>query len=62
MPSKYHQQFIEKQPTPSPNIKKASDVLLIPGDDSMGQHISPINKSGPKDVFSLWRKEDKFKY
>ena len=30
---------------------KASDILLIPGDDYMVQHIRPINKSGPQEIF-----------
>ena len=28
----------------------------------MVQYISPVNKSGPQDIFSLWIKEDGFKY
>ena len=43
-PSKDHQKVIDKQHDPSPNVTKASDILLIPGDDDMVQHINPINK------------------
>ena len=53
MPSKYHQKVIEKLPDPSPNVTKASDIFLIPGDDDIFQHISPIIKSGPQDIFAL---------
>ena len=48
--SKDHHIVIEQQPEPSPN---ASEILLIPGDDDMVQHIIPINKSGTQDIFSL---------
>ena len=47
---------IEQQPDPSPNVTKASDIFLTPGDEDMVQHISPINKSGPQEIFSPWRK------
>ena len=40
-PSKYHHTVIEQQHDPSPNVMKASDILLIPGDDDMVQYISP---------------------
>ena len=61
-PSKYHQTVIEQQPDTLPNVTKASDNFLIPGDDEIVQHIITINKSGPQELLSLWRKEDKFKY
>ena len=35
---------------------------MIPGDDNMVQNISPINKSGLQDIFSLWRKYNELKY
>ena len=44
------------------NITKTSDTWIITGDVEMVQHIRPINKSGSQDIFSLWIKEDKFKY
>ena len=44
MPRKDQQKFIEKQPDPSQNVTKAINIYPIPGDDDMGQHISPINK------------------
>ena len=52
-PIKDHQKIINQQP-----VTKESDLLLITGDDEMVQHISPINKSGPQEIFSLCRKED----
>ena len=61
-PSKDHQTVIEQQPAPSPNVTKDSDILVIPGDADMVQQMIPINKSGPQDSFSLWRKEDEFQY
>ena len=61
-PSKDHHTGIDQQPGPPPNVTKASDILLIPGDDEMVQHIRPTNKSGPQDIFALWRKEYEFKY
>ena len=39
-----------------------SDNFMIPGDDEMVQHISTINKSGPQELLSLWRKEDELKH
>ena len=45
--SKDHQTVVEKQPDPETNVTKSSDIFLIPRDDDMVQHISPINKSGP---------------
>ena len=32
MPSKDHQTVIKKQPDPSPNVTKASDIWMIPRD------------------------------
>ena len=55
-PRKDHHTVIKQQPDPSPNVTKESEILLITGDDDMVQHISPINKSGPRDIFFLWRK------
>ena len=52
-PSKYHQTVIEQQPDTSPNVTKASEILLIPGGYDMFQHIIPINKSVLQDIFSL---------
>ena len=46
-PSKDHQKVIKKQPDPSPNITKSSEILLVPGDDEMIQYTIPINKSVP---------------
>ena len=54
--SKDHQIVIEKKPDPSPNVSKESDTLMIPGNYETVQHNIPINKSGPQDIFSLWRK------
>ena len=48
------QEVIKQQTAPSPNVTKASDIFLMPGGDDMGQQIIPINKSGPRDMFSLW--------
>ena len=62
MPSNYHHTVIKQQHGPPPKVKDASDIFLIPGDDEMVQNITPINKSGPQDIFSLWIKEDDFKY
>ena len=45
---KYHQTVIEQQPVTSPNVTKSSGIFLILGDDSMVQHIIPINNSGPQ--------------
>ena len=55
-PIKDHQTVIDKQPDPSPNVTKASENFLIPRDDEMVQHISPINKLVPHDIFALYRK------
>ena len=52
-PSKDHHTGIDQQPGPPPNVTKASDIFLIPGDDDIFQHISPIIKSGPQDIFAL---------
>ena len=49
-PSKYHQTVIKQKHATSPNVKKASDILLLPGDDDMGQYIRPINKSGKQEI------------
>ena len=43
---KYHQRVVEEKPDPSPNVTKASEILMITWDDYMVQNISPINKSG----------------
>ena len=55
-PIKDHQTVIDKQPDPSPNVTKASEKFLIPRDDEMVQHISPIHKLVPHDIFALYRK------
>ena len=52
-PINYHQKVIKQQYAPSPNVMKTSDSLLIYGDDEMVQHIIPINKPGPQDIFAL---------
>ena len=52
-PIKDHQTVFEKQPDPAKQLTKSSDIWIIPGDDEMVQHIRPINKSGPQDIFSL---------
>ena len=57
-PSKDHHTGIDQQPGPPPNVTKASDILLIPGDDDMVQHIRLINKSGPQEIFDIQIKED----
>ena len=49
-PSKYHQTVIKQKHATPPNVKKASDILLLPGDDDMGQYIRPINKSGKQEI------------
>ena len=59
-PIKDHQEVIEQQPDSSPNVTKSRDVLLIPGDDEMVQHIRPINKLGPKDIFFSLDKRRRF--
>ena len=48
VPINDNQTSIKQQTDLSPNVTKASDIFLIPGDDKMVQHISPINKSGPQ--------------
>ena len=50
-PIKDNHTVINQQPGPSPNLTKASDIFLIPGDEEMVQHIIPINKSGPQEIF-----------
>ena len=55
-PIKYWKKLIQKQPDPSTTVMKASRIFQMPGDDKMGQHIIPINKKVPKDIFILWRK------
>ena len=55
-PSKDHQTVVDQKPDPATNLTKASGIWMIPGDDEMVQNIRPINKSGPRDIFSLWKK------
>ena len=55
-PSKDHQTVIEQQPDPSLNVTKERDLLIIPGDDDMLQHISTINKLGTHVFFFGERK------
>ena len=43
-PIKGHHKVAKQQPDPSTNITRAGDILMIPGDDGMVQHIRPINK------------------
>ena len=45
--SKDQHAFIEKQPSPSSTIMKASGIFPVPGEANMGQHIISINKPGP---------------
>ena len=45
-----------EKPSPSPHVKKESEILRIPRDDDMGQNIWPINESGQQDIFALGRK------
>ena len=52
-PNKDHQAVFEQQPDPSPNVTKESDILLISGDDEMVQHIIPINKPIPQEIFYI---------
>ena len=54
VPINDNQTSIKQQTDLSPNVTKASDIFLMPGGDDMGQQIIPINKSGPRDMFSLW--------
>ena len=56
VPINDNQTSIKQQTDLSPNVTKASDIFLMPGDDDMGQQIILINKSGPQDMFSLWGK------
>ena len=44
VPINDNQTSIKQQTDLSPNVTKASDIFLIPGDDKMVQHIFPINK------------------
>ena len=46
-PSKYHQTVVKHQPDPTTNVTKASEILMVPGDDEMVLHIIPIKKSVP---------------
>ena len=48
VPINDNQTSIKQQTDLSPNVTKASDIFLIPGDDKMVQHIFSINKSGPQ--------------
>ena len=52
-PSKDHQTVIDQQPDPSPNEAKENEKFLIPGNDEMVQHITPISKSGAQELFAL---------
>ena len=52
-PSKDHQTVIDQQPDPSPNEVKENENFLIPGNDEMVQHITPISKSGAQELFAL---------
>ena len=57
-PNKDRQAVIAQQPAPSPTVMKSSGIFLVPGDDDMGQHISPINKPVPQEILVIWRKEN----
>ena len=57
MPSNDNQTVINQQSDPSPNVMKARENFLITGDDEMVQHIRPINKSGPQDIFLFGEKK-----
>ena len=41
---------------------KASGIFPMPGDDEIDQHIIPINKTVPQDIFIHRRKLYGFKY
>ena len=55
-PSKDQQTLIQKKPDLSRTVMKASGIFTMPGDDEIGQHIIPINKTVPQDVFIPRRK------
>ena len=48
-----YQTVIEQQPDPSPNVTKENVNFLVPGNDEMVQHISPINKSGLHKILDI---------
>ena len=50
-PKRDQQTIINKKPAPSPTIMKASEILLMPGDDYTGQNIILINRPGPHECF-----------
>ena len=54
-PSKYQHILSEQQPDPETNLNKASGIWLIPGYDKRVQHIRPINKQLPQDIFSSYK-------
>ena len=47
-----HQTDIEEQLSTPSTAMKARGILLMYGDDEFGQHISPINKPGPQEIFA----------
>ena len=51
-PSKGYQTGIDQQLDPSPNATKENNILMIPENYEMVQHISPINKSVLQDIFA----------
>ena len=54
--SKYQKTVIEQQPSPSPTVMKSSGILTNTGDNERVQHINPINKPGPQDIFFYKKK------
>ena len=60
-PIKDHHTVIKQQLDTPPNATKSNDIFLIPGNDEIVQHIRPINKSGPQNIFALGIKKDEFK-
>ena len=55
-PSKDQQTLIQKKPDLSRTLMKASGIFPMPGDDEIDQHIIPINKTVPQDIFIPRRK------
>ena len=56
-PIKYHQTVVKQQPNTAINVTKSSDIWLIPRYYEIVQNIRPLNKPGPQDIVSIWRKE-----
>ena len=51
--SKDNRIVIKKQPDPSTNVTKLSDIFLALGNDEMVQHTSPINNSRLQEILLL---------